>query len=112
MKPYRILFGLILVFQTCTNYMVAQITQVSTQKNKTMIKADNRTDKEILSGLNAQFIKNFINQDTVAHNKIIHKDFICIESSGVVVNREDYMTAWASDYANGNFSFFNYADEV
>ena len=112
MKPYKILFGIILVFQTHPNYMAAQITQVSTQKNKTMIKADNRTDKEILSGLNAQFIKNFINQDTVAHNEIIHKDFICIESSGVVVNREDYMKAWASDYGNGNFSSFIYVDEV
>ena len=68
-------------------------------------------DESTLSKLNAQFIKNFINGDVAAHEKIIHSDFVCIENSGAIVNRDDYMKAWAHDYADGNFISFSYTDE-
>lgn len=68
-------------------------------------------DREQLSRLNALFIKNFIAQDTVTHNEIIHKDFVCIEGNGKIANRKDYMKAWATDYQNGKFSSFSITDE-
>lgn len=69
-------------------------------------------DKEKLSKLNALFIKNFMAQDTVAHNQIIHNDFVCIENNGKVVNRKEYMKAWATDYQEGKFTSFSITDET
>jgi hypothetical protein len=68
-------------------------------------------DREKLSKLNALFIKNFIAQDTIAHNEIIHKDFVCIEGSGKIVKRKEYMKAWTTDYQNGKFTAFSITDE-
>ena len=76
-----------------------------------MIQTAVKTDKEILSDLNAQFIKNFINQDVKAHEQIIHKDFVCIENNGTIVNRDDYLKAWATDFQNSHLSSFTYTDE-
>lgn len=62
-------------------------------------KTDN-TDADIsqLRALNAQFVKNFLHNDTVAHNKIIYKDFICINGNGVAVSRNEYMKDWSHGY--------------
>lgn len=68
-------------------------------------------DLEQLSKLNALFIKNFIAQDTIKHNEIIHKDFVCIEGNGKIVNRKEYMKSWATDYQNGKFTTFSITDE-
>ncbi len=68
-------------------------------------------DKQKLQELNAKFIENFIKQDTAAHAEIIHRDFICIESSGAVVGREEYLKEWATAYSQGNFKSFSYSDE-
>lgn len=73
---------------------------------------NNKTDMEILSKLNAQFIKNYISQDTVAHNEIISKDFVCIEGNGDIVNRDEYMKDWAHSYTESGFTAFDYTDEV
>ena len=70
-----------------------------------------KTDEEILSKLNAQFIKNFINQDTVAHNKIIHKDFVCIYSTGAIIDRDTYMKDWSNGYTTSKYTSFHYTDE-
>ena len=51
-----------------------------------------------LSALNAQFIQDFLHNDTVAHNKIIYKDFVCIIGNGTIVNRDDYMKGWVHGY--------------
>src|SRR5258708_1727876 len=76
------------------------------------VKKDDRVvDRAALSKLNAQFIKNFINHDTVAHNEIIHKDFFCIENNGTMENRKEYMKNWATDYPSGGFTSFGYTDE-
>ena len=74
-------------------------------------KDDRANDRAALSKLNAQFIKNFIAHDTVAHNEIIHKDFVCIENNGGIANRKEYMKNWATDYPNGGFTSFTYEDE-
>lgn len=70
-----------------------------------------KSDSAQLSALNAQFIKNFLNQDVAAHNKIIHKDFVCIEGNGHVVQRDEYMKAWATDYSTSGYTSFSYQDE-
>jgi len=70
-----------------------------------------KTDAEQLSELNAKFINNFLTQDVAAHDEIIHKDFVCIESSGAIVDRESYLEAWATDFDNSGYTSFKYSDE-
>lgn len=70
-----------------------------------------KLDSTQLSILNAQFIKNFLNQDVTAHNEIIHKDFVCIESNGCIVQRDVYMKNWATDFDNSGYTSFTYKDE-
>ena len=65
-----------------------------------------------LSRINAQFIKNFLKQDAASHDKIIHNDFVCIESTGQIIPREVYLKNWATDFENSGYSSFNYEDEV
>lgn len=89
--------------------MMLQITQLNAHERINTM--SNKSDKEMLSELNEQFIKNFISMDTTAHNEIIHKDFVCIENSGEIVNRDEYMEEWAVSYGKGNFTSFDYTDE-
>jgi hypothetical protein len=69
-------------------------------------------DKEILSKLNATFIHNFVTNDTATHNKIIHKDFVYISSSGRVVDRTEYMNNWAHGYDPKVYKYWDYRDEA
>ena len=73
---------------------------------------DNKPDSVVLHELNAQFIKNFLTQDAGAHSKIIHKNFVCIESNGHIISREEYLKNWATDYNNSGYVFFTYKDEL
>ncbi|HVF82411.1 MAG TPA: nuclear transport factor 2 family protein [Flavisolibacter sp.] len=70
-----------------------------------------KTDSAILSSLNAQFIRNFITQDANAHQKIIHNDFVCIESNGAIVERDSYLKNWATDFAKSSYTSFHYSEE-
>ena len=73
----------------------------------------NRDDDHFaLSQLNAQFIRNFISGDAKAHEQPIHPDFVCIENDGSIVNRNDYLEAWADDYRKSALTSFTYTDEV
>ena len=69
-------------------------------------------DSARLRALNAQFIKNFLNQDVAAHSEIIHKDFVCIESNGSIINRDEYLKNWATDFDNSGYTSFTYKDEL
>ena len=71
-----------------------------------------QNDSDILSQLNKRFINNFLSQDAKAHSKLIHPDFICIESNGSIVERTDYLRAWATDFDNSGYTSFRYEDEV
>ena len=56
-------------------------------------------DESTLISINRQFIRNFLNNDTVEHNKIIHpSNFLFIGTNGELLNRNEYMQAWAQDY--------------
>jgi Domain of unknown function (DUF4440)/NIPSNAP len=72
----------------------------------------NPTDSAILSGLNHQFIENFIRQDTIKHSTIIDPDFVCIESDGSIVPRAAYMRDWTGAYYNSGYTSFSITDEM
>ncbi|HTD94671.1 MAG TPA: nuclear transport factor 2 family protein, partial [Chitinophagaceae bacterium] len=68
-------------------------------------------DLQALSELNASFIQNFISQDVPGHDRILHQDFVCIENSGEIVGRQDYLRDWATAYENSGCSSFRHEDE-
>ena len=72
---------------------------------------EEQMDREALSALNAQFIKNFVTNDAEAHDKIIHKDFVCIENSGEIVDRKRYIHEWRNGYDPNVFLSFTYSEE-
>jgi len=63
-------FGLLIMI------CIQSLSQTSSGKQSVNNKFND--DVAQLSALNAQFIQNFLHNDTVAHNKIIYKDFVCI----------------------------------
>jgi len=66
------------------------ITSFSQSSNK---------DKTALISINRQFIRNFLNNDTVEHNKIIHpSNFLFIGTNGKLLGRNEYMQSWAHGY--------------
>ena len=88
--------------------LVLMHTASFAQKNsgKQSVSLNTTNDMAILHTLNGQFIQNFLHNDTVAHNKIIYKDFLCISSSGAVIDRNDYMKGWAHGYDPGLYKSF------
>lgn len=65
----------------------------------TSVAQSSTDDEATLYSINRQFIRNFLNNDTVAHNKIIHPcDFLFIGTNGNVLTRNEYMQAWANGY--------------
>ena len=69
----------------------------------------NSDDMKTLKLLNSKFINNFVTNDTVSHSKIIHRDFVCIGSSGQYINRKDYMNGWLHGF--DGFVYGDYRDE-
>jgi len=64
---------------------------------------------EKLKALNATFIHNFVTNDIVSHNEIIHHEFVCITSDGRTVGREEYMKNWQHGY--DGYVYWDYRDE-
>lgn len=100
-KKYIIKLSIFFLLASCSmsNKHILQMKDVQAQ------------DRETLRRLNAQFIKNFINQDVKAHGEIIHQDFVCIENSGRIIGRDEYLKNWATDYQNSQLDTFSYKDE-
>ena len=67
---------------------------------------------QALSAINAQFIRNFLTQDAKRHAEIIHDNFVCIESNGHIVSRQEYLHNWATDFQNSGYTSFGYQDEL
>jgi hypothetical protein len=67
------------------------------------------TDMQELKRLNAKFIHNFVTNDTAAHAKILHADFLYISSNGKYVNRKDYLIDWAHGF--DGIKYWDYRDE-
>jgi ketosteroid isomerase-like protein len=68
-------------------------------------------DLDALKRLNAQFIRNYVAQDVASHDQIIHEDFVCIQNSGTIMGREEYLEDWGHDYSRSGFTGFEYSDE-
>ncbi|MFT3908556.1 MAG: nuclear transport factor 2 family protein [Ferruginibacter sp.] len=79
--------------------LINSISKQSTQKK----------DMEQLKKLNATFIHNFVTNDTASHNRIIHKDFICITSEGRNIGRKEYMDEWSHGF--DGFKYWDYRNE-
>src|SRR5215510_12099054 len=70
--------------------------------------AQSSKDEATLLSINRQFIQNFLNNDTVEHNKIIHpRNFLFIGTNGKVLDRNEYMQAWAHGYDKTVMPEFN-----
>lgn len=82
----------------CMLTIVSMGLFAQTNHDKQSVVNNIRDDMAQLSALNAQFIQNFLHSDTVGHNKIIYKDFVCIASNGKVISRDAYMREWAHGY--------------
>jgi hypothetical protein len=68
-------------------------------------------DETVLLKLNDDFIKNFVNNDTVAHNKIIHpSQFLLINADGELVDRKTYMMKWSHGFDRKVMPEFEYRD--
>ena len=80
--------------------------------NNMNTQVSHKSDSAALSAFNIKFITNFLNQDVASHNKIIHKDFVCIESNGNIVLRDLYLKNWATDFDNSGYTSFGYEDEM
>ena len=80
--------------------------------NEMDTKTSDKPDSVVLHEINAQFIKNFLTQDTDTHSKIIHENFICNGSNGHIILRDEYLKNWATDYDNSGYKFFTYKDEL
>src|SRR4030095_3007197 len=100
-------------FFSCCLLMILS-TGLSAQTNPGKQSATNKTNDDLvqLSTLNAQFIQNFLHNDTLAHNKIIYKDFVCIMGNGTVVNRDDYMKVWSHGYDPSVYRSFVMQNEL
>ncbi|MBL7744772.1 MAG: nuclear transport factor 2 family protein [Chitinophagaceae bacterium] len=99
----RVLTGLLLLM---TAFQIQ--AQLHTKER---MKYNTRKDSLELNRLNAQFIQDFITNDTVAHNQIIYKDFVCITSSGEIVERDAYMKEWAHGYDSSYLISFTKENE-
>src|SRR5258705_11894916 len=66
-------------------------------------------DMAQLKILNAKFINNFVTNDSGAHSRIIHKDFVCIGSTGAYISRQKYLDDWAHGF--DGFKYWDYLDE-
>lgn len=73
--------------------------------------AQNNYDEDMaqLKVLNAKFINNFVTNDSAAHSRIIHKDFVCISSAGEYIGRQKYLDDWAHGF--DGFKYWDYRDE-
>jgi ketosteroid isomerase-like protein len=79
--------------------------------NSATMSHNNNNDSLQLSTLNARFINNFVTQNVTAHSKLIHPDFVCIESNGHIIDRDTYLKNWATDFDNSGYTAFTHEDE-
>ncbi len=107
-------FGIIcavLVFLSNQSGAQSTLTATTHKKTNQMTETTSNVSEKELYSLNAQFIRNFTTMDTVAHNKIIHPDFVCINSDGSISGRDEYMKGWATGYKKSGYTSFSITDE-
>jgi hypothetical protein len=86
----------------CIVALLAILCKAQAQNNR-------NNDLTQLKALNAKFINNFVTNDSAAHSKIIHKDFVCISTTGAYIDRQKYLNDWAHGF--DGFIYWDYRDE-
>jgi len=109
--PRELILGMIESYTTIL-LPISSMQKISSKINNMITDVSTQADSAILSAINKKFIDNFLKQDVQSHNKIIHKDFVCIESNGNIVPRDLYLKNWATDFDNSGYTSFSYQDEV
>ncbi len=64
-----------------------------------------------LRALNARFINNFVTNDVPSHDRLTHKDFVCITSKGERVGRSAYLDRWATGFDPAVIPYWDYRGE-
>lgn len=64
-----------------------------------LIAQQSSSERVMLIKLNNQFIQNWITVDSAAHNKILHRDFICVLANGMIIDRKTYLEEWVNTFA-------------
>ncbi len=77
----------------------------------TNLQSQPTNDLAQLKTLNALFIHNFVTNDVVSHDKIIHPEFICITSKGEWLSRHRYLTDWKTGFDPQVYLYWDYRDE-
>jgi Domain of unknown function (DUF4440) len=111
MKKRKILIVIALGIAMGNENLFSQQPFTTSVNNQNMVQIATKNDETILSRLNNQFIKNFINMDTATHNEIIHKDFVCINGDGTISGRIEYMEDWSQGYKKAGYTSFYIKDE-
>lgn len=66
---------------------------------------------DTLRALNATFIQNFVTNDAVAHDAIIHPRFTCLMPDGARLARGTYLKRWAAAFDPHEIVYWDYRDE-
>ena len=69
------------------------------------------TDLQVLRDLNKRFIHNFVTNDVVGHDAILHPEFIEIGSSGAQQDRASYLQEWATGFDPEIITYWDMRDE-
>jgi hypothetical protein len=69
------------------------------------------TDLQTLRALNARFIHNYVTNDVVSHNALLHPRFVYIGTAGQSVDRAIYLRNWATGFDPEVIVYWDYRDE-
>lgn len=65
-----------------------------------------------LRALNRLFIHNYVTNDVVAHDAILHPDFAYMSSDGRRIGRQAYLQAWATGFDPAVIVYWDMRDEA
>ncbi len=71
----------------------------------------NATDLELLSALNKRFIHNFVTNDVVSHDALLHPDFRAIYTAGNHIDRASYLKQWATGFDPTVITYWDMRDQ-
>ena len=57
-------------------------------------------DERLIRQLNDQYVESFLKADVAWYQKHLADDFLCIESSGAIVNKEERITGFSQKNEN------------
>jgi hypothetical protein len=64
-----------------------------------------------LKALNALFMQNYVTNDVPSHDRITHRDFVCITTKGAFERKEAYLKRWASGFDPNVNVYWDYRNE-